>query len=128
MIEIIKKNIEYREKHNVIHNDFIHCLIQLRNTGKISVDDDLWKSKAAADDFKSMSIEHCAAQILLFYAAGIDTSALAIAFTLFELTRNPELMKRLQNDIDAALGLHNGVLTYIRVHARYSVVGSVHSR
>lgn len=113
MIDIVKANIEQRERNNVKRNDFIQCLIQLRNTGKISDNDDnLWKSETVSSDFKSMSIEQCAAQVFLFYSAGFHTSASAVTYALYELAANPELMHRLQKDIDEALERHNNELTY----------------
>lgn len=112
MVEIVKKNIEYREKHNIIRQDFINCLIQLRNTGKVSDGDELWEMESVAEDLKSMSIEYCAAQVFLFYGAGFDTSASAVAYALYELSRDRDLMKRLQNEIDKTLKRHNGILTY----------------
>lgn len=112
MIAIVEKTIEYREKNNVTRKDFIQCLIQLRNTGKINVDDNLWEVETANDNLKSMTIEECAAHVSLFYLAGFDTSASSIANSLYELALNPELMKQLQIDIDAALKRHNGLLSY----------------
>lgn len=112
MIGIVRKTIEHRESNKIVRKDFMQCLIQLRNTGKINVDDNLWEAETAADNLKSMTIEECAAHVLLFYLAGFDTSSSAIAYCLHELTLNPKLMKQLQNDIDEALQRHNGVLTY----------------
>lgn len=112
MYNMVKEMIEYREKNNVVRKDFIQCLIQLRNTGKVNIDDSLWGSETAADDLKSLTIEQCAAQVALLYLAGFDTTASAVANTLYELAQNPDLMKRLQRDIDETLDRHNGVISY----------------
>lgn len=112
MVDIVKKNIEYREKNQVSRKDFIQCLIELREAGKINEDDDLWSTETETTEFKSMSIEQCAAQVFLFYVAGFDSSASLVSFCLYELASNQELMKRLQCDIDKALERHNGTLTY----------------
>lgn len=112
MYNMVKEAIEYREKHNVVRKDFIQCLIQLRNTGKVNIDDSLWESETAADDLKSMTIEQCAGQVALLYLAGFETTGSAVATTLYELAKNPDLMKRLQRDIDETLAKHNGVISY----------------
>ncbi|XP_055326008.1 probable cytochrome P450 6d4, partial [Sitodiplosis mosellana] len=59
-----------------------------------------------------LTIEQCAAQVGLFYLAGFDTTASAVAYTLFELSRKPELQKRLQDEIDSVLAKHDNAITY----------------
>lgn len=110
---MVKDTIEYREKNNVERKDFIQCLIQLRNTSNVNIDDSLLGSEAAAADaHKSLTIEQCAGQVALLYLAGFDTTASAVANTLYELAQNPDLMKRLQRDIDETLQKHNGIVSY----------------
>lgn len=113
MFDMVKNTIEYREKNNVERKDFIQCLIQLRNTSNVNIDDSLLGSEAAAADaHKSLTIEQCAGQVALLYLAGFDTTASAVANTLYELAQNPDLMKRLQRDIDETLQKHNGIVSY----------------
>lgn len=119
MIEIVKSTMEYREKNNISRNDFIQQLMQLRNTGQISEDnDDGTSDMTKKTDFngKSLTIEQCAAEVGLFYLAGFDTTASAIAYTLFELSRKPEMQKRLQDEIDSVLAKHDNVITYDSVN------------
>lgn len=119
MVNIVKDTIEYREKHNASRKDFIQLLIELRNTGEISADDD-WnvdtnnetpRTKTTNTTSKSLTIEQCAAQAALFYLAGFDTTASAISCCLFELSRNPDLLKQLQCEIDETMTKHNNVIT-----------------
>lgn len=134
MINIVRNTIEYREKHGVSRKDFIQLLIELRSTGKVS-SDDVWNADTKPDstppaaaaatsttkapttttsnEFKSsLTIEQCAAQVALFYLAGFDTTASAISYCLFELSRQPDLLKRLQREIDDTMTKHNNVITY----------------
>lgn len=46
------------------------------------------------------------------YFLGSETSSSTIAYTLYELTQNSELMKRAQQDIKITLEKHNGEITY----------------
>lgn len=112
MINIVKRNIELREKNNIARKDFIQFLIQLRNTGKINADDSLWDVETSSDSLKSMSIEQCAAQVFIFYFAGFDTSASTIAYCLYEFAKNPKIMKQIQQEITDTLGKYDGELTY----------------
>lgn len=109
---LITDQIEYREKERVLRKDFIQFLIQIRNTGKVSLDESNWDIEPVANEKKTMSIEQCAAQIFIFYVAGYDTSSSTIAYTIFEVARNPEIKKKLRDDIDEALKKHGGKLTY----------------
>ena len=112
MVDIVKKQIQYRERENVTKKDFIQILIQLRNAGEINEDDKDWNVRMSDDNSKTMSIEQCAAQVFLFYIAGYDTSASTVAFCLFELSRNKEIMEKVQNEIDTVVEKYNGELSY----------------
>lgn len=59
-----------------------------------------------------MSYEDIAAQVFVFYIAGSETSSSTVAYTLYELTQNEELMDRAQEDIKLTLENHDGVLSY----------------
>jgi cytochrome P450 family 6 len=48
----------------------------------------------------------------VFYIAGSESSSSTVAYTLYELTQNEELMIRAQEDIKATLEQHSGELTY----------------
>lgn len=40
-------------------------------------------------------------QVTMFVFAGYETSAIALVFLAYSLARNPEIMKRLQSEIDS---------------------------
>jgi len=46
---LVNDVIDYREKNNVAHNDFMQLLIQLKNKGKIEDDGDI-KSEHVQDE------------------------------------------------------------------------------
>jgi len=85
----------------------LQLLIRLRNTGKIGEDDDeVWDMETAQEQLKSMSIEKIAAQAFLFYVAGSESTAAASAFTLYELSMYPELLREAREEVDAVLQKH----------------------
>jgi len=105
--DIMKRTIEFREKHNVVRKDLLQLLIRLRNTGKIGEDDDeVWDIETAQEELKAMSIDKIAAQAFLFYIAGSETTAAASAFTLYELAMYPELLKEVRDELDAVMEKH----------------------
>lgn len=67
---------------------------------------------AGGKSVKTMSYEQIAAQVFIFYIAGSETSSTTIAYTIYELTQNEELMTRACDDVMAALEKHNGELNY----------------
>jgi cytochrome P450 family 6 len=56
--------------------------------------------------------EEIAAQALIFYTAGSETSSSLVAYTLYELTLNAELMQRAKADISEVLTRSNNEITY----------------
>lgn len=59
-MNVVKETVEYREKNNVNRNDFMHLLIQLKNTGAIE----------GESTTGNVSIEEIAAQAFIFFLAG----------------------------------------------------------
>jgi cytochrome P450 family 6 len=52
-MNMVKETVEYREKNNVVRNDFMQLMIQLKNkTLGISEEDDIQLERLDLDDFK----------------------------------------------------------------------------
>lgn len=110
MIDIVKQNLEYREKNDVTRKDFFQLLIQLRNTGEIQEDGD-WTAKKIKTE-KSLTLEQISAQAFLFFAAGYETTATMISFCLYELAKSPDIQQKVYEEICSVLEEHDGKLTY----------------
>lgn len=109
---IVRQNLEYREKNNVTRKDFFQLLIQLRNTGTVQLDDQ-WETVIKSDENqKTMSINEIAAQVFVFFAAGFETSSSTLSLCLYELALNPDIQKRVIDEIDRVLEMYNGNITY----------------
>lgn len=59
-----------------------------------------------------MSFNELAAQAWVFYAAGFETSSSTMSFCMYELARNPECQRKVQEEIDAISKKYNGEITY----------------
>jgi cytochrome P450 family 6 len=59
-----------------------------------------------------MTYEQIAANVFIFYIAGNESSSSTIAYTLYELTQNEDLMERAKMDINKTLEKHDGKITY----------------
>lgn len=74
MIEIVRQNLEYREKNNITRKDFFQLLMQIRNAGKVKDDGEDWNIEAT-NDKKSLSLNQMSAHTYLFNAAGYESSS-----------------------------------------------------
>ncbi|KAF5291524.1 hypothetical protein FQR65_LT01837 [Abscondita terminalis] len=107
---IIKDTIRKREKEGLVRPDMIHLLMEAR---KGVADNEPEESKKHKID---LSDEDITAQALIFFFGGFDTSATLLSFVAYELALNPDVQKRLQNEIDETLNECNGKLSYEALH------------
>lgn len=119
--DIVQRTIEIREKKGIVRKDLIQLLLQLRNTGKISEDnDEIWSAESTAENLKSISMDVISANLLVFYVAGSETTSSTIGFTLYELAMYPEILKKVQSEVDSCLKKHGlkaeGNLSYEAVN------------
>ncbi|XP_068905352.1 cytochrome P450 6a2-like isoform X1 [Tenebrio molitor] len=82
---LVKETIEYRDKNNVVRQDFLHMLMQLRTTG-------------------GMAFKEIVSQSFLFFIAGFKTSALTMCYCIHELAQNRELQRKVREEIHKNLG------------------------
>lgn len=57
------------------------------------------------------------AQALVFFIASFDTSSMTECFTAHELASNPDIMKRLQEEVDEVANKNNGKIFYSDINA-----------
>ena len=53
---------------------------------------------------------------MIFFLAGYDSSALTMSSTLYELARNPDIQIKLRREINEAIEINNGEITYSMVN------------
>ncbi|XP_031628978.1 probable cytochrome P450 6d4 [Contarinia nasturtii] len=109
---LVKENLEYRERYNIIRKDFFQLLIQLRNTGNVQKDDE-WETVIKNDGSqKKMSLDEIKAHSFAFFGAGFETSSTTMSFCMYELAKNPDIQERVRNEIKTVLAQHNEQITY----------------
>uniref|UniRef100_A0A182J4X2 Cytochrome P450 n=1 Tax=Anopheles atroparvus TaxID=41427 RepID=A0A182J4X2_ANOAO len=97
--EVVAFHLNQRERNQTSRKDFIQLLIDLRR-------------EADGKGEEPMTIEQCAANVFLFYAAGVDTSTGVISYTLHEFTQNPTVMAKARQEIEETLERNGGDITY----------------
>ncbi|KAJ6623039.1 Cytochrome P450 6a2 [Pseudolycoriella hygida] len=117
---VVKQTISFRETNNFERNDFMQLLIQLKNQGYLSSEkgeSKLSEGENSSDDLKKLSYQDVAANALLFFIAGFETSSSTLSFCIFELARNREIQQKVQEEIDNVLAEDDSqVFTYESLH------------
>ncbi|KAL9702162.1 hypothetical protein quinque_005680 [Culex quinquefasciatus] len=90
--KLVADTIDYRQKNSINRKDFMSSLIELKNKGELTLDE-------------------VAAQSLVFFVAGFETSSANQTYCLYELARNPECQEKARESVLKAIETHGG-LTY----------------
>lgn len=99
----VKETVEYREKNHINRKDFMQLLIQLKN-GETADD--------KSEKHGVITMDELAAQALVFFLAGFETSSTATTFALYELALNQKIQDKLREEIYTTLQKYEGKLTY----------------
>jgi cytochrome P450 family 6 len=102
LTKIFKSTIAERQNKNIVRNDLIDQLNNLKHNEKFT------------DEYKFDDIK-MAAQALSFFSAGNDTTSLTISFTLYELALNPTIQDRLRQEVQETFAKH-GDFTYDAIY------------
>lgn len=100
---VIKETVDHRTKNDVRRNDALQLLIDLMK-------------KEGEDNENSLTFSELAAQSLVFFMAGFETSSTLMSFALFEMSQNQEVQDKLREEIGMILGRNNDEFTYDSLH------------
>ncbi|KAG5868514.1 hypothetical protein JTB14_036998 [Gonioctena quinquepunctata] len=111
-MNVVKNTVKYREDNNVFRKDFMHLLLQLKNKGKISDDENMKtdNEKEVAGQF--LTFNEIAAQCFVFFLAGFETSATTMTFALLELALNQDIQDKLRQEVKTVLKKYDRQITY----------------
>lgn len=88
------KTIEYREKNNVMQNDFMDIMIKLKNHAEPRV-----------------TMKDIVAQSYVFFLAGYETTSSTLTFALYELASNTGVQEKARQEIREVLETNDGRYT-----------------
>lgn len=111
IVDTVRQNLEYREKHHVVRKDFFQLLIQMRNGNKIQDDIDDWNLSAINDE-KYLSINDMAAHSFGLILAGYESSSTTMGFFMYEMAKSPDIQQRVYEEIQEVLQRFDDELTY----------------
>ncbi|XP_047999209.1 cytochrome P450 6B2-like [Leguminivora glycinivorella] len=96
-------------------NDFVDLMLNFKGSKNMS-GDSMSNVKSESEKKERIHLEVTddllIAQCMVFFAAGFETSASVMCFTLYELAKNPEKQPRLFEEVDAYLKKTGGKVTY----------------
>lgn len=111
---IIKETVQYREENNIVRNDFMDILIQMKNNGCL-VDDE------SGEFIGSLSGDELIAQAFLFFFLTYHNCRVMLTFAIYELSSNQGIQDRAREEIFRVLGSveqeNEAELTYSKLEA-----------
>jgi cytochrome P450 family 6 len=104
IFSVVRQTIDLREKGGKAaeRKDFMQLMIQLKNQGYVSVDknEEHEAEKQKSSKTKQLTIEEVAAQAFVFFIAGFETSSSTMNFCMYELSKNPQVQKKVHEELD----------------------------
>lgn len=97
---VVEETLAYRKKNKIERKDFMQLLLQMENeNGEVPSDEKL-------------SVQEIAAQSLLFFLVGYETSSSTMSFCLYELGRHLDMQTKVRDEIESVLMKYDGKITY----------------
>ncbi|XP_026740677.1 cytochrome P450 6B2-like [Trichoplusia ni] len=111
--KLLKGVFESRNHKPSPRNDFVDLVLTFKNEENL-IGDSISNSKTGKDTKIKLKVDDdlLVAQCILFFAAGFETSATTISFTLFELAKNPAVQEKVIAEIDEYVARQKNKLEY----------------
>nr|QZP43542.1 cytochrome P450 monooxygenase CYP6CV15 [Ephestia elutella] len=105
-LNLVSNVIKQREHEPMKRKDFMDLMIELRDQGKVS--------RKSEDGILEIELNDglIAAQALVFYAAGFETSSATMSFMIYELALHQEIQNKVYDEITEITAKYNGKITY----------------
>lgn len=94
---VINSNITIRRENGISRQDFLQWMMDYQDKN---------------NENRKLSLEEITANAVTFFFGGLDTTSTALSYALHEITVNPEVQKKLQEDIDNVLKNSENQPTY----------------
>ncbi|XP_063239512.1 probable cytochrome P450 6a14 [Bacillus rossius redtenbacheri] len=120
-MKLVGEIVSYREENGITRNDFMQLMIDLKKNNSAAGEDNASNHESSnhvtennhkLDDSYEITNSRIAAQCLVFFVAGFETSSTALSCCLYELASNPDVQERLAREVASVLGRHGGSITY----------------
>lgn len=111
--DLIVGIFEGRDYKPSSRNDFVDLILSFKEKNCIT-GDSLSNMKTGENKKVDIHVDNelLVAQCITFFAAGFETTASTLSFTLYELAKNQHVQKKVHEEIDAYLQKNNNQITY----------------
>uniref|UniRef100_A0AAT9UTG8 Cytochrome P450 6PV1 short isoform n=1 Tax=Maconellicoccus hirsutus TaxID=177089 RepID=A0AAT9UTG8_MACHI len=96
----VKEAVEFRKTNHVNRNDFLNSMVQLM------------ENQTKEESGRDITYASIAAECWFFFFAGFEASSSALSMTLYELARNPEIQRKVREEVDRVVEKYDGEITY----------------
>ncbi|XP_052750885.1 cytochrome P450 6B5-like [Galleria mellonella] len=113
-IQFVREILKHRIANPSNRNDFIDLMLECQRKGTIKGESIEKVKSDGTPELTSLELDDIliAAQVFVFFAAGFETSSSATSYTLHQLAYNPQVQKKVQEEIDRVLAKHDNKLSY----------------
>lgn len=109
---LVKETVKYREDNDVIRNDLMNLLIQLKNNVDIRKNQTRLFESSTTENKDPFTMRDLTAQAYIFLVAGFETTSGTLSFCFHELACNQEVQKKAREHVLGVLGKYYGILSY----------------
>ena len=100
ILNLVNSVVKAREADpSLVRKDFIQTIMELMK-------------ETNENEKVKLTIESCAAQAFLFYTAGYEASATTTSHCIYELSKSPQWMAKVREEVDDLLKKRNGRVLY----------------
>ncbi|XP_075984133.1 cytochrome P450 6B2-like [Anticarsia gemmatalis] len=111
--QLLTNIFEGRQYKPTSRNDFVDLVLKLKSNKSVTGDSITnMKSEFGKKVNLEINDDLLVAQCFLFFAAGYETSATTLSFTMYELAKHPEIQERVLQEVDEYLRRNDNVLKY----------------
>jgi len=96
-INLVTETVRIRDEKGISRPDMLQLMMDDRNKKEAS---------------RKLSILDMTSQVFIFFLAGFESSSTVMSLTMYELAINPDIQRKLQNEIDQVLEDTNGQPSY----------------
>ncbi|XP_023934973.2 cytochrome P450 6B5-like [Bicyclus anynana] len=112
-VRILKGVFESRSNAKSSRNDFVDLILTWK-TGKVITSESMSNLKTGEKKTLTLEVndELLASQCVALFGAGFETTSTVMSFTLYEIAKNPEVQKKVLEEVDLYFKRHNGEIEY----------------
>lgn len=103
-INTIKNTVRERQEKHIQRNDFVQLMMEIKKQEECQLNNK--ENEVLMDD------STFAANAFVFLLAGFETTATTLSYLLYELAKNPQIQKKLHNEVTEVMKKHKGEISW----------------